>query len=53
MKTRLLLQQGFDPILHLLLAVQDQGYRDRYDIIEHGHENQLLCVFFIDLYSPR
>ena len=32
----------------------NQGYRDRYDIIDHGHEkNKLLCGFFTDLYSPR
>ena len=32
----------------------NQGYRDRYDIIDHGHEKTtFMCVFFIDLYSPR
>ena len=30
-----------------------QGYRNRSDIINHGHEKKLLCIFFIDLYSPR
>ena len=30
-----------------------QGFRDRYDIINHGHEKKPLCVFFIDLYLPR
>ena len=36
------------------LTYRRQGYRDRYDIIDHGHEKKtLLCVFFIDLYSPR
>ena len=30
-----------------------QGNRDRYDIIDHGHEKKAFMCFFIDLYSPR
>ena len=38
---------------YAVLESESQGYRDRYDIIDHGHEKKLLCFFFIDLYSPR
>jgi hypothetical protein len=39
---------------YALLESECQGYRDRYDIFDHGHEKKtLLCLFFIDLFSPR
>ena len=38
----------------LMLVLTDnsppQGYRNRYNIIDHGHEKKLLCIFFVDLY---
>ena len=35
-----------------LVKISKQGYRNRYDIIDHGHEKNILCIFFIDLYLP-
>ena len=29
-----------------------QGYRDRYEIIDHGQTKTFMCFFFIDLHSP-
>ena len=30
-----------------------QGYRNRYDIIDHGHEKNTFCVFFSKIYIHR
>ena len=38
---------------YALLESECQGYRDRYDIFDHGHEKKNFCLFFIDLFSPR
>ena len=37
---------------YAVLESESQGYRDRYDIIDHGHEKTTFMFFFIDLYSP-
>ena len=29
-----------------------QGYRDRYEIIDHGQTKTFMCFFFIDPHSP-
>ena len=33
------------PFMEFQIVVLEQGYRNRYDIIDHGHEKNL-CIFF-------
>ena len=42
--------EHFLKVNFLLMHPLAQGYRDRYDIIDHGHEKKNFYVFFSQIY---